>query len=362
MLLSLIAATFTFTATATGVEKGTPIEFFLVGQGSDRDYESLFVLDESIDSFTRRIEAAGFPRGKAVDPKSCIVWPIGPKVHFEPSINEFLEITENSAALTKAQPIYTGGTRYDDGSSVATTNMPSAVFALYSLAQSAIVLDGNFEQGDVYNCQLAKKTLEKGSKVTFTLSTDEDEIRKPLSVKISGVDQIKSEILPLFAQSKTNQVELLVDFADELTVAEMTDKIAPALAYLDSHRFKINGCAKGRLFYKAFQPQVRWLDRQQRLLQPFELTIGKTNRLIRIESDWTVEGLDPKLTEIEIAPNNAKDFPEIETCFIFAHPNTQLGHIYEAIDQLKDSKISIWYVYADNNLGLHNRPYTIKGE
>ena len=49
MLCSLIAAALTFTATATGVEKGTAVEFFFAGKNTDRDYETMFLLDESID-------------------------------------------------------------------------------------------------------------------------------------------------------------------------------------------------------------------------------------------------------------------------------------------------------------------------
>ena len=58
MLCSLIAAALTFTATATGVEKGTAVEFFFAGKNTDRDYETMFLLDESIDSFCSKLEKA----------------------------------------------------------------------------------------------------------------------------------------------------------------------------------------------------------------------------------------------------------------------------------------------------------------
>lgn len=51
MIAAVLAATLTFTATATGVEKGAPVEFVFAGKGTDRDYETMFILDDPIDVF-----------------------------------------------------------------------------------------------------------------------------------------------------------------------------------------------------------------------------------------------------------------------------------------------------------------------
>ena len=46
---AILAASMTFTATATGVEKGTPVEFVFAGGNTDRDYETMFLIDGSVD-------------------------------------------------------------------------------------------------------------------------------------------------------------------------------------------------------------------------------------------------------------------------------------------------------------------------
>ena len=49
-----VAASLSFSATATGVEKGTPIEFLFAGKDTDRDYETeLDAATTSIDRLVR---------------------------------------------------------------------------------------------------------------------------------------------------------------------------------------------------------------------------------------------------------------------------------------------------------------------
>ena len=56
MIAALIAAacTCTFSATATGLEKGAPVEFLFAAQDSDNAYETMFLVDDSIDEFCRK--------------------------------------------------------------------------------------------------------------------------------------------------------------------------------------------------------------------------------------------------------------------------------------------------------------------
>ena len=342
IFLPLIAATFTFSATATGVEKGGVAEFFLVGKGSDRDYEAVFQLDGSVDEFCRGLESAGFLRGKPECNRTCTLWPIGCTVTLKPALDEFVECKLPEGVLS-APIIYTGGTRLANGVCEAETNMPLSVFAFYSLAQSPFVFGAHYDQGAVYNCFFTKKSLAKGTRVEFTLSLDEKSMPKPLSYTIRP-GQASEALQAMKKASENGEIDVRVDFDPELTVAE-AKTVANALAVIDSPRVKINGCADGRLFYRAFMPLVKWQDRQERLLQPFELTVGATNELVYIESDWKVEGLDPRLIPHAIPFTDAKSHKDVDTCFIYAHPKTKLEKIYAAMNQLKDSSVRTWYVY-----------------
>ena len=87
MIPAILAASLTFTATATGVEKGTPVEFVFAGRNTDRDYESMFLIEDSVDEFCAKLENAGLPRGRPTDSTACRLWPVGCSLKFEPSLS-----------------------------------------------------------------------------------------------------------------------------------------------------------------------------------------------------------------------------------------------------------------------------------
>lgn len=343
MISILLAASLSFTATATGVEKGTPIEFLFAGKDTDRDYETMFLLDESVGDLCARLEKAGLPRGRATAVADCVLWPVGCAVDLQPKMSEFIE-TRWPEGLSPAAFVYTGGTRNEKGAVVADDDMPLAFCALYSLAQAPLVFNGIYHQGDVYGAHTAKVTLKKGERRKFVLSWDEKS--KPAHLDVTFTPGSTSRIL---AQVKTaaeaGEIEVRAAFDPSLTVAEAA-QIAQALALVDSPRVKFNGRATGQLFFRAFLPSATWRDRQQRLTQPFELAVGSSeDTLIFVEEDWTVEGNDPKLTPRAIPFAEAAQHPKTDTCFIFATKETRLARIYAAMEKLKGAKILNWYVF-----------------
>ena len=341
MISALLAAVLTFTATATGVEKGTPLEFLFAAKDTDRDYETMFLLDESVDSFLSRFEKAGLARGIPTDPATCRLWPVGVSVRVEPSLAEFVD-TEMPEGMSLGPFIYTGGTRLDSGFPDAATNMPGSVFALYSLSQSPFVFDGIYEQGVVYGAHKAKASLKKGEKRQFKLIWDENERLHSLSLVFDKTNLRKNfEILR--ERSKTNSIDVLVSFADDLTVAEAS-AVANALATIDSVRVKINGRLPGNFFYRAFLPLVKWRDRQERMTQPFEVTLGHPDKVVFIEEDWSVEGNDPKLTEKAITYEQMSQHPRTDTVFFFARKESTIGELKRALKQVPKTVFN-HYVY-----------------
>ena len=341
MILGLLAASLTFTATATGVEKGTPVEFLFAGRNTDRDYETMFLLDESVDAFCDRMEKDGLPRGKPTDAVGCRLWPVGCDLRFDPPLSTFVS-GKMPEGLPESNPIYTGGTRLSGGGCDAGTNMPASVFSIFSLAQSPIVYNGIYNQGDVYGSFTAAQALKKGERMTFTVSWDERTLPRSLHVTIRPKNA--REVLDrLREESKKGDLDVLVGFDGDLTVAEAT-AAANALSAIDSVHVKINGCTN--IFYRSFLPLVKWLDRKERLTQPFELTLGEPDRLLFIEEDWTVEGDDPKLTPREIPFADIAKHPRTDTCFIFANKDTRLSSILSAKEKLSGGKITTWYVFA----------------
>lgn len=340
----LLSVTVTFTATATGVEKGAMVEFILAGPNSDRAYESMFILDEPVDAFCKRIEAV-VPKGTAVDPVHCRLWPTGCRVRFEPSFDVF--VTETLPEGEKASfPVFTGGSRLTNDTLEAASIMPAAVFSTYSLPQSPIVFNNPVGQGAAYGRYTAAVQLEKGKHYTFKMIVDEGSLPQKL-VLTAEKGNLQQILQRLRAASVSGEVDVQVSFSDSLTVEEAI-VFAQALALVDSTRVKLNG-SQG-LFYQAFLPLEKWRDRQERLQQPFELAVHDdgTDQLVFIEEDWHVEGIDPKLTPRQITFEQAEDYSTVSTCFIYASKKLPLSRLTAAMKKLDSSKISNWYVFAKN--------------
>lgn len=341
MISAFLAVAFTFTATATGIEKGTPVEFVFAGANTDRDYETLFLLDESVDNFCERLEKCGIPRGKPIDATTCCLWPVGCTLNLSPGLETYLE-GKMPEGLRMAPPIYTGGTRLSDGTCSASTNMPAAVFSLYSLPQAPILFNGVYNQGDVYGCFTAKETIRKGTRITFTLTCENPTPTPHLDLTVNKAHMV-DVVTQLKDASLKGEIEATVTMGDDLSVREAI-AVAKALEVIDSPHIKINGPSE--LFYRAFLPLEKWRDRQERLTQPFELRIGSQESLLFIEEDWSVEGPDPKLSPREISFEEVAQHPRTDTCFIYAPSETTVKEIKTAISKLKSKSIRNLYVFT----------------
>lgn len=345
MISLFLAAAFTFTATATGVEKGAPLEFMFAGKDTDRDYETMFLLDAPIDQFLTDLEKAGIPRGVPTDYESCRLWPVGVPLRLEPSLSDFVE-TEMPEGIPLGSIIYTGGMRLPTGVSDASTNMPAAVFALYSLAQSPLVFNGIYEQGLVYGAHKTKVTLKKGERLRFKLVWDEKTKVKRIERTIDRMNMRETFEL-LKRSSQDSELDVCIRFSDDLTTKEAT-LIANALESIDSIRIKINGRDKDDLFYRAFLPLVKWRDRKERLTQPFEITLGDPDKIFFIEEDWSVEGDEPKLTERPISYEQMTEHIKTDTVFIFAQKNTTIRDLRKVLKQIPEFVVN-HYVYWERN-------------
>lgn len=336
ILFPLLAAAFTFTATATGVEKGTAVEFVFAGSNSDRDYESMFLIDGSVDDFCRKLEKAGFPRGKPVEQDMCRLWPVGCRIEITPAVSNFV-------SGTMSPFVYTGGSRDAFGKCEAGDTMPASLFSTYSLAQSPIVPVELLDQGSAYGHYTAARKIEKGTRVEFTVSCDENTMPKALHLTIRP-GNAKDVLERLRKGSEAGELDVRIDFDGALTVEEAT-AVSQALASIDSSRVKLNGT--DTIFYRAFLPLTKWTDRQERLQQPFELTLAAdgSNQLLFIEEDWSVEGDDPKLTPREISFEDARKYEKTDTCFIFIGKKEPLSRILSAMAKFGGMKIKNWYVF-----------------
>jgi len=340
MIAALLAAAYTFTASATGVEKGTPLEFLFAGKGSDRDYETMFVLDGSVGELCEGIEKSGIPRGRPVDATHCRLWPVGCRVTLQPPLADFVD----SDIKDDLRMIYTGGLRDPKGLVLADSEMPLAALCFYTLGQSPLVFDGLFDQGQVYNRHKAKVELKKGVRITFTISWDGNPGPEhlDLTVRPGNAPQL---IERLKVVSAKGDVDVLISFADDLSVQEAT-AFAKSLSVLDSPRIRINGRSSDGFFYRAFLPLVKWRDRTERLTQPFEVIVGDPDRILFIHEDWSGVGLDPKLSEESISYDDMKRQEKTDTVFFFTTGVTTVGRLAASLKHIPKT-VRNHYVYWD---------------
>lgn len=334
----------TFSAKSTGIVENAPLEFLFVTPESDRDYESVFVTDAKASEIAAAFDKAGIRRGLPIDGQKCRFWPSGMRVEVSPS--PWLYIEDRDSASGRLPVAYTGGSRDANGALVAETNMPSAVFALYSLGQSMLLLDDALDQSEVYGRFVSKQTLEKGTRVEFTVSWNGASRTKPYELALKP-GEAKGAIEAMRQAVDDCGLDVSPVFSDEFTVQEAAS-VANALAVLDSRSVRINGFADGQFYYRAFLPLEKWRDRSQRLTQPIEAYFTNTNTAyVAIDEDWSVEGLDPKLTPRDITFDEAKR-ATTDTCFIYAPPDMKLKRLYDFKRSVAPA-FRNWYIYINFN-------------
>jgi len=341
IVIDPLAHSVSFAAHATDVAPGTILEFAFVGPNSDRSYEAMFVTEASVSDLARAFDQAGIQRGRPVCQDVCRFWPVGQRIEFKPALSEFISNMTNDSATV----LYTGGRRNEDDCPLAETNMPSAVFALYSLDQSLLLSADSEEQSMTYGRFTSLKQLQPNTRIVFTVSWN----------GTSNYTSRRLELNPKFLQQaiaslKTEPIEcdVLPVFSSELTAAEAT-AAAKALAVIDSRKICINGFADGQFYYRGFIPDEKWRDRTKRLTQPLEVRVAGagTNVVCTvIDEDWSTEGDEPALhPHDEPIGSVIKGFNN-DTCLFFVRSDTRIGLLFSLMKQLP-KVIRNWYVFID---------------
>lgn len=309
LLASIVVSTncVSFSAKATGVGTDVPVEFLIAGPESDRDYETIFLADDSPAAIVKAFREAGIPAGKTYDLAACNLWPVGSVLTVEPSVAELIKLAPGAEGELY-DAVYTGGNGNFD--------MPAAVFSTYTTAQSLITFDDAMDQSVAYGRFLARRQWQKGEKVVFK-----------------------------FAWKGARTTDFTPDFPADKTLGEAV-KYAQAVQLTDKRTSKVNGFKDGQFFYQAFLPKEQWRDRRERLTQPVEIRLKDGQAVYTlIDEDWKVEGDDPKLTPREVPLAEAVK-AKCDTCFIYAPATTKLAELYRLKRDFPPS-FRNWYIYTE---------------
>ena len=331
-------------AESVGHTNGITAEFLLVGPLSDRAYESAAVTVAQPGDIVRAVESLGLMRGGGIGSRPFRFWPCGERMTatFRPVSVAGASEKPLQALIRDAQAasplfgdgglVFTGG-RWEGNDTrsvcLTDTNMPTSVIALYN--EPGTIFDVPFQvgQSEVYGRLTLAEALPYGTLLEIVLRPlpTKDGAAGVLSLTVNG--EMAGPEVVLTCKGRDGAVLNRTGLADALTwlrrkteegrepfvTLDLDDAmplkravdVARVFAMLDGKGIKLDGKTERGLFPRAFLPQEKWRERKDRNPQPFELHVtldpdgGIKKKLVFIEEDWKVEGLDPKLSPREFA-------------------------------------------------------------
>ncbi|MCL1919611.1 MAG: hypothetical protein FWG50_00810 [Kiritimatiellaeota bacterium] len=382
-------------AEAVGHAEGVTTEFLIVGPGSDRAYEAAAVTVAKPSDIVLAMEHIGLPRGGGVYSRPFRFWPCGERVsatarHLsDPEgkaypLQSLVKDTSAEGLLGGGGLVFAGG-RWRDGECLADTRQPSAVISLYNEAETLFDVPFQASQGAVYGRVSLAKALPYGEVLEITLAPLPSKDGKPWvkqlnvlaahengewAITCSGTNnavQHKGDLASTLAWMKAEDAAgrdlfVTLNMRDDLPLAKAAD-VARVFYMLDGKGIKLDGKGEGGVYPRAFLPQEQWREREGRTPQPFEIHItpdaagGFTKKLTFIEEDWTVEGLDPKLTPKDYPFSAWDDLPaliqnvggedsKVNLLFVFAPSAAPIKTFMPAIRALAE-RLPLVYVFGE---------------
>ncbi len=382
-------------AEAVGHREGVTAEFLLVGPQSDRAYEAVAVTVANPGDIARAVEGVGLARGGGVGSIPFRFWPYGERVSASVRRVGQPDSRPLQALVRDAEPsaplfgdgglVFTGGRWAGPSGCLTDTNLPCSVISLFN--EPGTLFDVPFQTGqsDVYGrlalaealpygqlleivlrpllpadgqarvMPLAVKARMEGQEVALTVSASDGTV-----VQAAKLADSLSWMRAKAAEGRELYVTLGMDESMPLTRAV---DVARVFGMLDGKGLKLDGRPANGVFPRAFLPQEKWRERKDRSPQPFEvhLAVGAAGklakRLVFIEEDWKVEGLDPKLTPRETAFEAWEELPalvrkvggadnKVPLLFVFAPADVPLSAFMPGVRAVSE-RLPLVYVFAD---------------
>lgn len=376
------------------VADGVTLEFPIVGELSDRDYEALFRTFAKPGSIAKAIEALGVPRGKNVDFRTMNFWPKGERVIVEVApftnsiykpIQSFIVDMKTRAPLAVNYFIYCGSP--DDpesktGMRLCDAIAPNSVLSSYNEPQTVLDMPMRCPQSEVYerfllapNAGLKPFGLYK---LRFRPLLREDGARHirnyALTIK-SGKEGVEYDlalngtiskaltaaaVIDEMKKAASNGFEPFVEiiFDDGLPLDKAIEQ-AKIFSLLEGDSgIRVSQPKVDSVYYKGFLPSPAWRTVRERPSQPWELHFGVvTNgapmiRMVKTLEDWTsTDSLDPILsfksftaTTAEAAASTLiENGAGLPVLLVFAPAKTKLGEIMPTIRLLRKSHPTVYF-------------------
>lgn len=353
-------------AEASGVTNDV-IEFLLIAPKSGHDYESMAISHAKAEDILKAMKFIGMQAGTCVNYAELRFWPKGERViiHAKPFNSEKPAARLEKFILLDDKPIpelgfvFTGSSyiKKDDVSVYASDEKePNSIISDYNEPYTVFDLPLYAPQNSVYNhqranpeCSYGKGTImelsiepefkdgkKRVNNLTLYVSSEQktatDSNAAPEYVTKLTLKNIKNETLnkeedlksalKLFSSitEKKEDPFVTVKFADNVFLGQILE-LCKVMNTIDvASGIRIEPPSVGQLYYKAFIPNPKHLDKTARIVHPWELAINKdTNgisaKLIETESIWKEDATEPEFKTTEHAVANGNELKKaMEDC------------------------------------------------
>jgi len=383
-------------AEAVGHRAGITAEFLLAGPLSDRAYESAAITVAMPGDIVRAVESLGVRRGGGVGSRPFRFWPCGERMtatvrrldvknSLEKPLQTLVRDQDESAPLLgEGGLVFTGG-RWAENGCLTDTNMPSSVISLYNEPSSIFDVPFQVGQSEVYGRLSLAEKVPFGALLEIVLRPlmPADGAARVLSLTVAAAmdgDQVMvtctdaggtvlkranlAETLNwLRGQTQAGREPFVTLGMDDAMPLRRAIDVARVFAMLDGKGVKLDGKTEQGLFPRAYLPMEKWRERKDRNPQPFELHLmreaGGTlkKKLVFIEEDWTVPGLDPKLTPRDCPFETWGELPalvektggadsKVLVLFVFAPADLPLSAFMPGVRAVS-SRLPLVYVFGE---------------
>lgn len=363
----------------TGIGEGYEVEFFLLGQLSDRAYEGLAVAWDNPSVVGKAVEALGVPMGNPAN--SLRGLPMAQGERFTISIKSltdekapFLPLSEYmiDECSTPAQNLfargfpYVGGKTFDD-------LMPAAIVSAYSEPASLFGMPYAAPKSAVYGLFRTKKEIADGEPIVVALKWEQLADGRPRvyhhQLKVTAEDlQNADKLIEMVKALASDPRDVFLDVALEpsFTLAQLKPFAGLLLTVEEQGGFVIAPPKPGQLHLRAFLPNQAWRDRKSRVFQPWEVEVrgGQPNgappevTLCQILEDWTVEGIDPALTRkcypgvtvntiLETMKRVDVNDGKVYVAFFYVTPETTVADLAPLTDALTEPCPTQWFFFIE---------------
>ncbi len=392
-------------AESCGLSVEATMEFALVGEFSDRDYEALAFSYATPGEVARAIEFIGVPRGANVSAREQRYWPRGERVTIEvrPATNpaappvpleHFVLDRRTDTKLAVQGLVYCGSARIPDPDGgeeiyLADREPPMSIVSTYNDPHTILDVPRKAAQGDVYDTFVLHpdRYLPEGALLQMTLKPEPrpDGLPRVMPIALNALpgegDTVVfdlraddgpeehitdlGDLLRRLQQATQSERDpfLSLRFDDRLKLANVRDLCA-ALRMVEGERgIRIDAPPEGQIYFQSFLPDEKWRRREDRLTQPLELRVGPPQpqtgnhplTLVHTLEDWSdPESLDPILTVKEyplpdadaVAAKIRSLESKLPVLLVFAPSDAPLDAFMPVLRQVRDTHPTV-YIFAE---------------